>query len=76
MASGLVSQGKYEEAEKLHQRALGARESIPENEHPDTLGNVNNLEVVLYSQGKYGAAEKSQRRVLIAIEKILGKGTS
>jgi len=53
----LQSQGKYEEAEVMHRRALKGRENVLGPEHPDTLSSVNNLGMVLKTQGKYEEAE-------------------
>ena len=46
---GLVldSQGKYEEAEAMHRRALEGYEKVLGREHPDTLTSVSNLGNVL-----------------------------
>ncbi len=37
------SQGKYEQAEPLYQRALHIREQVLGPEHPDTAQSLNNL---------------------------------
>lgn len=50
-------QGKYEEGEAMHRRALEAREKVLGHEHPDTLTSVSNLGSVLSSQGKHEDAE-------------------
>jgi Tfp pilus assembly protein PilF len=60
----LSSQGKYEEAEAMHRRALEAREKVLGGEHPDTLSSVGNLGRVLSRQGKYEEAEAMHRRAL------------
>ncbi|MCJ1271298.1 hypothetical protein MMC22_011198 [Lobaria immixta] len=73
LALVLGYQGKYEAAERLHGRALGAREKILGEEHPDTLSSVDHLALVLGYQGKCEAAEELHRRALSAKEKILGK---
>ncbi|KAF2788012.1 hypothetical protein K505DRAFT_117610, partial [Melanomma pulvis-pyrius CBS 109.77] len=54
----LLRKGKYEEAGKLYQRVLEEKEKNLGVHHPDTLGSVNSLAVVLGSQGKYNEAEK------------------
>ena len=51
------SQGKYEEAEAMHRRALKGREKVLGPEHPVTLVSANNLGSVLWSQGKHEEAE-------------------
>ncbi|KAI1330264.1 Tetratricopeptide repeat-domain-containing protein [Xylariaceae sp. FL0255] len=58
LASVLDSQGKYEEAEKMHRQTLGLGEKVLGREHPDTLTSMNNLALVLRSQGKYDEAQK------------------
>jgi Tfp pilus assembly protein PilF len=68
----LGRQGKYEETEVMHRRALEASEKVLGPEHPDTLASVNNLGRVLGRQGKYEEAEVMHRRALEAREKVLG----
>ncbi|KAF1949112.1 hypothetical protein CC80DRAFT_555727, partial [Byssothecium circinans] len=41
LGSVLERQGKYEEAEAMHQRALEGREKVLGREHPDTLTSVS-----------------------------------
>ncbi|KAF2999044.1 hypothetical protein E8E15_000155 [Penicillium rubens] len=69
----LSSQGKYDEAEAMHRRALEARENALGREHPDTLTSVSNLGDVLSSQGVYEEAEAMHRRALEARENVLGR---
>ena len=57
----LFRQGKYEEAEAMHQRALQVEGKVLAPEHPDTLMSINNLGNVLHSQGKYEKAEAMHR---------------
>ena len=57
LALVLDSQGKYEEAEVMHQLALKGSEKVLGPEHPDTLSIINNLARVLDSQSKYEEAE-------------------
>jgi tetratricopeptide (TPR) repeat protein len=68
----LYSQGKYEEAEAMHRRALIGYEKVLGPDHPDMLTSVSNLGLVLDSQGKYEEAEEMHRRALAAREKVLG----
>ena len=68
----LSRQGKYNEAEAMHRRALEGREKALGFEHPDTLTSVSNLRSVLSSQGKYDEAEAMHRRALEGYEKALG----
>jgi tetratricopeptide (TPR) repeat protein len=66
-------QGKYEEAEAMHRRALEAREKVLGHEHPDTLSSVDNLGLVLSRQGRYEEAEAMHRRALEGYEEVLGR---
>ena len=72
LASVLGDQGKYEEAENMHRRALKGKEKVLGIEHPNTLNTVNNLAMIFQDQGKYEAAEKMHRRALKGSEKVLG----
>jgi tetratricopeptide (TPR) repeat protein len=67
-----TAQGKYDEAERLHRRALEGREREFGAQHPDTLRGVSNMAVVLQYQGEYDKAEELNRRVLEGWEKDLG----
>jgi Flp pilus assembly protein TadD len=71
----LDNQGKYEEAEQMHRQALGLKEKVLGQQHPSTLGSMNNLAVVLGSQGKYEEAKQMHRRAPALREKVLGRST-
>jgi tetratricopeptide (TPR) repeat protein len=43
LALVLSSQGKYDEAERIHRQALALRETVLGKEHPNTLTSMNNL---------------------------------
>ncbi|KAF2181608.1 hypothetical protein K469DRAFT_501942, partial [Zopfia rhizophila CBS 207.26] len=49
-------QGKYAEAEKMHQETLALREKAVGKEHPDTLSSMNDLARALSDQRKYAEA--------------------
>jgi tetratricopeptide (TPR) repeat protein len=51
-------QGRYEEAERLYQRALQGTEEKLGPKHPNTLGTVRNLAIVYWNQGRYEEAER------------------
>ncbi|KAK8127988.1 hypothetical protein PG984_009096 [Apiospora sp. TS-2023a] len=51
----------YSEAEEINRRTLALRETVLGHEHPDTLGSMNNLALVLRQQGKYSEAEEMHR---------------
>ena len=71
-ATVLSSQGKYAEAEDMHQRTLTLQEKVLGLEHPETLTSMNNLGLVLSRQGKYAEAEDMLQRTLTLKEKVLG----
>jgi hypothetical protein len=48
--SVLENQGKYEEAESMHRRALQGSEKVLEAEHPQTLTSMGNLALALNGQ--------------------------
>jgi nephrocystin-3 len=58
--------------EALYRRALEGREIALGAEHPDTLGSVNNLGVLLKAKGDHEGAEALLRRALEGYEKALG----
>jgi tetratricopeptide (TPR) repeat protein len=62
-------QGKYEEAEAMHRRALKSREKALGPKHPDTLTSISNLSSVLQCQGKYEEAKAMHRPALESKEK-------
>ena len=72
-AAMLSSQGKYQEAEKIHRQVLTIMETVLEKKHPDTLTSMNNLAGVLRSQGRYEEAERMFRQVLTLRERVLKK---
>ncbi|KIM96916.1 hypothetical protein OIDMADRAFT_131494 [Oidiodendron maius Zn] len=72
LGSVLSRQGKYEEAEAMHQRALKGHEKVLGPEHPYTLASIDNLGSVLSRQGKYKEAEAMHQQVLKGYKKVLG----
>ncbi|KAK8009153.1 hypothetical protein PG991_011704 [Apiospora marii] len=72
LANVLSSQGKYEEAERMHRQTVQQSEKALGAEHPDTLASMNNLANVLSSQGKYEEAERMHQKELSLCEKALG----
>jgi tetratricopeptide (TPR) repeat protein len=73
LARVLGYQGKYEQAEEMHQRVLGLAQTLLGEENPDTLMSMNNLAIVLSEQGEYERAEEIHRRALGLRETVLGK---
>jgi tetratricopeptide (TPR) repeat protein len=49
---GAITQGKYEQAEPLFQRALAISEQQVGAQHPDTASSLNNLALLYQDQGK------------------------
>jgi tetratricopeptide (TPR) repeat protein len=56
LASLLMNQGKYDDAEPILRQTLALREKALGQEHPGTLIRMNNLAFLLTSQGKYEEA--------------------
>jgi tetratricopeptide (TPR) repeat protein len=67
----LERQGKYEEAEAMHQRVEGY-ERVLGVDDLHTLTSISNLGLALERQGKYEEAEAMHRRALEGREKMLG----
>jgi len=65
LGSVLESQGKYEEAEVMHRRALKRYEKVLGAEHPDTLTSVSNLASTFWSQKRLKEAEKLELQVMV-----------
>jgi tetratricopeptide (TPR) repeat protein len=74
LALTFSSQGQYDQAEVLHQRALTGRERLLGADHPHTLNSVDGLGFIYYSQGRYNEAEAFGQRALVGREKRLGAG--
>ena len=66
------AQGKYEQAEPLHQRALAIIEKALGPDHPDVANSLNNLAQLYRAQGKFTEADPLSQRALAIIEKALG----
>ncbi|KAI1275681.1 kinesin light chain 1, partial [Xylaria sp. FL0933] len=73
LASDLLKQRKYNEAESIYRRVLGAEERVLGKDHPNTLTTLHNLALALWGQGEYEEAEKFYRQVMEAQERVLGK---
>ena len=68
----LKDQGKLSEAEPLYREALAGRRKALGDDHPDTLGSVNNFACLLQDQGKLSEAEPLYRKALAGRRKALG----
>jgi tetratricopeptide (TPR) repeat protein len=66
------AQGRYAEAEPLHQRALATRERALGPEHPYVATSLNNLAELYRVQGRYAEAEPLFKRALAIWEKAPG----
>eukprot|EP00957_Ditylum_brightwellii_P123981 9450630-Ditylum_brightwellii.AAC.1 len=66
LVDALDRQGKYAEAERLHQQCLEARKTSLGEMHPNTLRSMRNLTDALKNQGKYAEAEMLHRQCLEA----------
>jgi CHAT domain-containing protein/Tfp pilus assembly protein PilF len=72
LANVYKNQGKYAQAEGLHQRALAIEEKALGAAHPTVAQTLNGLANVYYHQGKYAQAEGLYQRALAIGEKTLG----
>ena len=61
LAIVLDAQGKHEEAEAEHRRALALREQALGPDHPSITQSRNNLSIVLYGQGKARTRRQKSR---------------
>jgi Flp pilus assembly protein TadD len=50
--------GKYIDAEQMYRQALELKGEVLGREHPNNLGVINYLAIVLSSQGRYLEAEQ------------------
>ncbi|MBV9689015.1 MAG: tetratricopeptide repeat protein, partial [Ktedonobacteraceae bacterium] len=66
------TQGKYEQAEPLYQRALHICEQVLGPEHPSTGATLHQLGSLYQQQGKYEQAEPLYQRALRIKEQVLG----
>ncbi|MEM7157128.1 MAG: serine/threonine-protein kinase [Myxococcota bacterium] len=72
VAMSLEGQGKYEEAELEHRRALAQREETKGPDDAAVASSRNNLANALYAQGKYEESEQVHRQNLAIRERVLG----
>jgi len=68
----LYSDGRCKEGEDLFVQVMDTRKKVLGLEHPDTLGSMNNLALLLANQGKYDEAEPICQQTLQLREKVLG----
>jgi hypothetical protein len=64
LATVLMDQGEYGEAEQIYREVIGVMERVQGKEHRDALGSMNDLSVVLTDQCQYEEAMKIQEVVV------------
>ncbi|WP_293044606.1 CHAT domain-containing protein [Moorena sp. SIO1F2] len=69
----LYQQGKYSEAIPLAERALGIRQQVLGEEHPDVATSLNNLAQLYSRQGRYQEAEPLYQQSLDLRKRLLGE---
>ena len=72
MGSVLDSLGRSEEALPYYELALEGRRRVLGNDHPDTLGSINNMGSVLDSLGRYEEALPYYEESLEGRRRVLG----
>jgi tetratricopeptide (TPR) repeat protein len=65
-------QGRFEDAERMYNRALSGYEKTLGPDHNSTLDIINNLGLLYSDQGRLDDAEKAYNRALAGLEKALG----
>jgi hypothetical protein len=68
----LESQGKYDEAEAMHRRALEGSEKVLGREHPNTLTSVYHLAFLFHRRQHYSTAVGLYQRAHKGYVKVLG----
>ena len=66
------SQGSLDEARPLYEEALQASRETLGDRHPDTLGSINNLGMLLKAQGSLDEARPLLEEALRACRETLG----
>jgi len=66
------TQGNYEQAKPLYERALSVWEKVLGAEHPQMALGLNNLAGLHKTQGNYEQAKPLYERALAIFEKALG----
>jgi len=71
-AGYLQRSARYDQAETLHQQALGIRKKVLGPEHPDTVDSLTMLAWIYYAEGKYSQAKQFSEQALTIRKKVLG----
>jgi tetratricopeptide (TPR) repeat protein len=72
LAQALSGQGKYAEAEAMHQETLALKEKVLGKEHPHTLTSVYSLAYSLQHQHQYKEALLLYQRAYTGYQHALG----
>ncbi|KAJ5663382.1 hypothetical protein N7507_004113 [Penicillium longicatenatum] len=67
------AQGRYEDAELIHIKALELGQKVLSQEHPDTIWNMARLATTYHAQGRYDEAQLIHFKVLKLRQKVLGQ---
>jgi tetratricopeptide (TPR) repeat protein len=71
--NGLTLLVTGEKREALYDRILRAQQRVLGDEHPDTLGVMNNLAATYLDSGKYAGAERLYLHLVAVKTRVLGK---
>ena len=69
----LQSQGRTAEAEPFSRETLERYQRLMGRDHPNTLGAMNNLAMLMRAQGKLAEAEPYSREVTERLRVVLGE---
>jgi len=70
-ARALYAQGKYAQAQTLHEKALAIRRRLLADDHPDTAASYNYVAFNLQAQGKYTQAQLLYEKALEIRRRLL-----
>jgi Tetratricopeptide repeat len=71
-AEYLRSRGQYQQARRVHELALAARQRVLGPDHPDTLASMNNLAATRRKTGDLQGARDLLEKTLAARRRLLG----
>ena len=73
IASLLFAEGKFDEAQPMHEKALGILKSQYGENHPFVATALNNLAALLSAQGKFAEAQPMHEEALGILRKVYGE---
>ncbi|KAF5616098.1 hypothetical protein F25303_13621 [Fusarium sp. NRRL 25303] len=73
LATTYHAQGRYDEAEKLKDKALELRREVLGEKHPDTTRSMASLAATYHNQGRYDKAEQLHQTALDLRRYVLGE---